>query len=125
MKISYNGKRIDLLKFLKSKKYSVEEKLNTFTSNQPGLERIQRKFAVACAWRAAERADKNELYEFIGLIQTMYESVDYANIDDLKDDDYRAASLAASLAVYWAADSSTERKIQLEMLIEMAETEGK
>ena len=128
MKRSHNGKQINLLKFLKNKKFSVEEKLNTFTSEQPELERIQRKFAVACAWLAAERENKIELYEFIGLIQTMYESANWLDIENLEDDEYsaadRAADSAADRAAYWAAYEAAywaEREWQKSRLLEMIE----
>ena len=146
MKIKYNNKQYDLLQFLKSKKFTVEKKLNAFISKENKLERLQRIFAVQYAWRSAEQVDIKKLYEYIGLIQTLYESVNYeTNIDELKNATYYKAREAAYLATYisdylyafcdvddaqsplvqFIGDDIEERKIKLEMLINIVEMEKK
>ena len=104
-----------LLEFMELDKISDTDKIWVFTRKIPELEKIQRKFAVACMLSCL--SDSEELTAFQYLIALLYESNDYESIENLKDDEYRSADLAAyrapNLAAYWveyrAADWAAQR----------------
>ena len=102
----YSDREGTLLDFMKLDKISDTDKIWVFTRKIPELEKLQRRFAVACMLFC--ESEKEEITAFQYLVALLYESVDYGSIEHLKDEAYWAAYSAADRAADWAADRAAD-----------------